>query len=267
MGSVSVEAVTLGLGAVLLATMIATLVARFAMSRSGAEPAHDLVLYQLAMLAGGPTRVSDTALSYLTWQGLVDVRESTDRLVRIGGPLSLPDLHPVEASILGSITAVGVKPAAAMAAGRQAARDHVAGLEGLTVSPGGVLVSGLAVLVGCGAVVVGAVWWLMATTSGTIGFVPLIALMALVYAAWWVTAGRPRTTASGEAVLERKRSRYDADLQVVAIGVTSLPMQKAMEVIALYGRDALTGGLSSLRKVITGTPPAPVMATTSSLTR
>lgn len=267
MGSVSVEAATLGLGAVLLATMAATLVARFAMSRSGAEPSQDLVLYQVAMLAGGPSRVSDTALSYLTWKGMVDVRESTDRLVRIAGPHSLPDLHPVEASILGTITAVGVKPAAAMAAGRQAARDHIAGLDGLTVSPGGVFASGLAVLVGCGLVVLGAVWWLLANPAGAIGFVPLIALMALVYAGWWVTAGRPRTTASGEAVLERKRSRYDADLEIVAIGVTSLPIQKAMEVIALYGRDALTGGLSSLRKVITGAPPAPVMVASSSLTR
>lgn len=251
----------------MLATVVVTLAVRFAISRAGHEARHELALYQLAMLAGGPKRVSDTALSYLTWVGMIDVRESTDRLVRITANTSVSDLHPVERAILGTITAVGVKPAAAVGAGRQAARDHVRGLDGLVVTPAGLFVSGLVVAIGCGSVLAGAVWWLMTHSSPTTGFVPLLALLAVVYAIWWLAVGRPRTTGTGAQHLERVRSRYDGDLEVVAIGVTSLPMPRAMEIIALYGRDALTGGLSSLRKVITGNPAPPVMMASSSLGR
>lgn len=263
----TVEAATIGLGAVLLATMIVTLIARSLAARSGTGEDRDLALYQVAMLAGGPQRVSDTALSFLTWSGMMEVRESTDRLVRVVGIHTVPDIHPIEASILRATDATGVKAGAAMAAGRAAARAHISGLEGLTVTPISFLASALTVGIGCGAVVTGAAWWVAASDSPTTGFVPLVALAALVYAGWWLSAGRPRVTAAGQGALDRIRSRYDDDLQIAAIGITSLPLEKAMNVIALYGRDALTGGLSGLRKVMTGNPAPPVLVAGSSLTR
>jgi len=266
-GSLSVEAATLGLGAVLLATMFVTLVARSLSTRVGADGHRELVLYQVAMLAGGPGRVSDTALSFLTWSGMVEVRESTDRLVRVVSMKTVSDIHPIEASILDAIDVAGVKPAAAMLAGRRAARQHVGGLDGLTVTPTSLLASGLTVAVGCGAVVAGGAWWVAASESATSGFIPLVMLIALVYAGWWVASGRPRITAAGQATLDRFRARLDPDLQIAAIGVTSLPLEKAMSVIALYGRDALTGGLSGLRKVMTGNPAPSVMVVRSSLGR
>ncbi|HJR93735.1 MAG TPA: TIGR04222 domain-containing membrane protein [Acidimicrobiia bacterium] len=266
MGSVSVEAATLGLGAVLLATVIVTLAVRAFSVRNADTSTHDLALYQMAMLAGGAQRVCDTALSYLTWSGMIEVRESTDRLVRIVTAEKVSDIHPVEASILAALDATGVKPGAPLAAGRRSAHRHVGGLDGLTVTSSSLLVSGLVVTVGCAAVVLGAIAW-MASSPAPSGFVPLIAVFAVVYAGWWVTSGRPRITAAGHEVLDRVRSRLDPDLQIAAIGVTSLPLERAMPVIAMYGRDALTGGLSGLRKVMTGNPAPSVLVARSSLSR
>lgn len=265
MGSVSVEAATLGLGAVLAATMIVTLATRSFSVRSGSGVAGELALYQIAMLAGGPRRVSDTALSFLTWSGIVEVRESTDRLVRVVAKTPAADTHPVEISILNAIDVAGVKPGAAMAAGRRAAAHHVDGLDGLVVRPASVRISSLVVALGCGGVVAGAAWWIAATGSPTTGFVPLVALTALVYAGWWISSGRPRITALGVQTLDRLRAHLDPDLQIAAIGITSLPLERAMTVIAIYGRDALTGQLSALRKVMTGNPAPSVLVARSSL--
>lgn len=250
-----------------MATMFVTLAARSLATRGISADERDLVLYQVAMLAGGPGRVCDTALSFLIWSGIVEVRESTDRLARVVGKTKVPDIHPIEVSILGAIDATGVKPAAALVAGRRAARQQVGGLEGLTVTPGSLLATGLIVAVGCGVVVAGGAWWVAASDSAGSGFVPLVMLVAVVYAVWWATSGRPRLTAAGQAVLSAIRARHDQDLQVAAIGITSLPMERAMAVIALYGRDALTGGLSGLHKVITGNPAPSVMVARSSLGR
>jgi uncharacterized protein (TIGR04222 family) len=264
---VSVEAATLGLGAVLAATMVVSLVMRSLSVRSGSAEAGELALYQIAMLAGGPQRVSDTALSYLTWSGIVEVRESTDRLVRVVAKTPAADIHPIETSILNAIDIAGVKPGAAMAAGRRAAARHVEGLDGLVVSPASLRISSLVVALGCGAVVGGTAWWIAATGSPTTGFVPLVALTALVYAGWWLSHGRPRITGVGAEALDRLRARLDPDLQIAAIGVTSLPLERAMTVIAVYGRDALTGQLSALRKVMTGNPAPSVLVARSSLGR
>lgn len=256
----------MGLAAVLAVTMALTLAARIWVVRSGIAPDVELSLYQVAMLAGGPSRVSDTALSYLTWAGMLEVRESTDRLVRLPGMKAIPDMHPVELSILAAVDPAGVRPEAAMGSGRQAARETVSGLSGLVVEPAVRTALDLVILAGCGAVVAGAVWWTAARDGSSAGFVPLLGLTAFVYAAWWFAVGRPRVSGAGLALLEQIREKYDSDLQVAAIGVTSLPVERAMHVIALYGRDALTGGLSGLRKVMTGNP-APARIARSSLVR
>lgn len=263
MGGLSLGAVTLGLGVILAATMAVSLLARLWITRADQAVETELSLYQVAMLAGGPRRVSDTALSYLAWSGIIEVRESTDRLVRIVGVNRVPDLHPVEASVLGTIDPAGVRPEAPMGAGRLAARSEVVGLEGLVVEPPSRLRLGALVLTGGAAVVAGAAWWAATADPVTTGFVPLLALSAVLYVIWWFVGGQPRLTGAGQATVEAIRSRFDPDLEVAAIGVTSLPVERAMGVIALYGRDALTGGLSGLRKVITGNP-APGLSTARS---
>lgn len=266
MGGLSLGTATLGLGVVLVATIVATLAARSTLTRPGDSPGVDLTLYQIALLAGGRSRVSDTALSYLTWSGLIEVRESTDRLVRLVGADSVPDLHPVEMSVLNAIDAAGVRPESAMAAGRYRAGEEIGGLDGLVVPHAWQTWLGAITMIGCGAVLVATLIWLTSMETTGSGFLPLLALTAAVYAVWWFVGGRPRLTGTGHALLEEIRARFDSDLQIAAIGVTSLPLTRAMHVIALYGRDALTGGLSGLRKVMTGSP-SPTLAMRSSLSR
>lgn len=263
MGGLSLDTATLGLGVMLAVSMAVTLFARIWLTRPDAPRSDDLALYQLALLAGGPRRVSDTALSYLTWSGMIEVRESTDRLVRVVGVNTVPDLHPVELAVLGAIDPAGVRPEAAMGAGRLAAQREVVGLDGLVVGPRTRLALGVLALAGCGSVVLGSAWWAVSADPVTTGFVPLLALIAILYSAWWFSTGLPRLTGAGQATLDAIRPGYDQDLQVAAIGVTSLPARRAMHVIALYGRDALTGGLSALRKVVSGSPAPPVAARSS----
>lgn len=240
---------------VLAATMIVALVARWwLVAGSSGGWGGDLRLYEKALLSGGVSRVSDTALAYLVWTGMIEVRESTQRLVRIVGPGALPDLHPVEAAVLGAVDPVGVRPDLAMATGREAGRSHVHLPPDHLVPDRARTIVDAVVLAGAFGVVAGAVWWLVAGESSGTGFVPLLALTALLVAVWWVVVGRPRLTAHGGEVLESLRRGYDDDLAVAAIGVTSLPMDRALTIIALYGRDALTGGLSGLRTILTGSP-------------
>lgn len=251
----------------LLASVVAiSLLGRRWLTRTPPVPvAGELSLYQVALLAGGPARAADTALAYLAWSGMIEVREAADRLARPPGVLATPDLHPVELSVLEAVDPLGVRPEAAMAVGRRAARQSVGGLDGLVVGPIGRAVD-LAVVGGCALVGGWAGWRGLISPSGEPGTVALVALLALFYAGWWMTAGRPRLTRAGQAALESVRGRYDHDLALAAVGVTSLPLDRAMPVIALYGRDALTGGLSGLRKVMTGNP-APVLLARSSLVR
>ncbi|HSJ33586.1 MAG TPA: TIGR04222 domain-containing membrane protein [Acidimicrobiia bacterium] len=260
------EAEFLGSLAVLALCMAVTLAARIWFTRPAAAPGTDLSLYQVAMLAGGAARVSDTALAYLTWSGMIEIRESTDRLVRIPGMRTVPDLHPVESSILAAVDASGVRPEAAMGAGRQAAREAVALPADLGVAPKLLLALDLMAVGGSGLVASWVAWWTLSRDGAATGFVPLIGVLAVLYSAWWMFSGRPRITGAGAAGLESIRRQYDSDLALAAVGVTSLPAERAMHVIALYGRDALTGGLSGLRKVMTGNP-APVLTVKSSLVR
>ncbi|CAN5768096.1 hypothetical protein BH23ACT5_BH23ACT5_02470 [soil metagenome] len=264
MGGWSAEVATLGLGVVLLATIVASLVLRAATTTGGHPVGRHLTLYELALLAGGPGRVSDTALAYLALSGAIEVRESTDRLVRVVRPETVPNIHPVEELVLAAIDPVGVRPEAAMGAGRHAARRHVDPLDGLVVDPRHRVLGNLIVVVGCGVAGLGAAWWIATTEAPSTGFVPLVALVAVVFAGWWGFGGHPRISGTGRATLEVSRAMYDDDLQIAAIGVTSLPAERAMHVIALYGRDVFTGGLSGLRKVMTGNP-APSLVVRSSL--
>lgn len=262
MGGLPLGSVTLGMVATIAVTMLVTLAGRLWLTGRGSPPTDSLTLYQVAMLAGGPGRVSDTALSYLVWSGMLEVRDITDRLVRVVGINTVADLHPVELAVLGAVDPNGVRPEAAMGAGRMAARDHVEGLAGLAVgSREGRWLDGIA-LVGSGSVVGSGLWWLAAEDRTQIGFVPLMVLLAILYGIWWFASGRPRRTRAGDEVLEAMRRHYDEDLEIAAVGVTSLSLERAMHIIALYGRDALTGGLSGLRKVMTGNPsPVPVRST------
>lgn len=239
-------------------TMLVTLAGRLWLTGRGSLPGAQLTLYQVAMLAGGPGRVSDTALSFLVWSGMLEVRDITDRLVRVVGVNTVPDLNPVEVAVLGAVDPNGVRPEAAMGAGRMAARQNVGGLGGLVVDPSRGRWIDLAALLGSGAVAGAGLWWLAAADRAQTGWVPLLVLVALLYGGWWFAWGRPRRTRSGNETLEEMRHRYDGDLEIAAVGVTSLSLERGMHIIALYGRDALTGGLSGLRKVMTGNP-SPVL--------
>ena len=255
----SLQAATLGLGALLAATMIAALLlSRSLRGAPGRVSPGELTLYQVAMLAGGASRVCDTALGYLTYAGYIEVRESTDRLVLRANARTADALHRVEIAILAALDPVGVRPEAAMGAGRKAAREFVHVPDSLVRSPGRMALADLVVLGGSSAAVVAAAWWVLASEVVTTGFVPLLAGLGVVLAAWWIWVGRPRLSRNGKEILEYLRQGFDSDLTVASIGVTSLPIERAMRIIALYGRDALTGGLSGLRKVMTGNPsPVP----------
>lgn len=248
----------MGMAAALAATMLASLAGRIWLTVRGAAPPGELTLYQVAMLAGGPVRASDTALSYLTWLGMLEAREISNRLVRVVVN-SVPDLHPIELAVLGAVDPAGVRPEAAMGAGRLAAGRHVRGLAGLLVDPTQRRLIDLTVSVGCGGVAGAGMWWLAGREGTPAGFVLLLVLVAFLYGGWWFSFGRPRRTRQGDELVEDLRRSFDEDLEIAAIGVTSLPLERAIHIIALFGRDALTGGLSGLRKVMTGNPsPAPV---------
>lgn len=242
------------LGGVLAAAVVAGAAARSRVvsSQRVAIAPHELSFYEAALLAGGRRRVADTALAYLVWAGVIEVRERTMRLVLRAPPRSQHPLAPVEEALLSSITMEGVAPALPMARAREAAGWVEHELVGLVVparARAGVL--GVMIVPAVLAAVVAAVWMLGEAVAGRdLGFVPVIpAIAAAVALVAWID--RPLVTREGERVLEELGRQFsDQDLEVAVSGVTSVPIERGLYLVALYGRRAMTGGLSGLRKLL-----------------
>jgi uncharacterized protein (TIGR04222 family) len=241
---------TVVLLAVIAAGVVASMVHAAAL-RAGAatSPAPDLSFYQVAYLAGGRKRVALVAFAYLFWSGLLEIRDGSRTVALLKQPPGDIDLAPVEEAILArvpmeGISTVPVQGAAEVAAGWVADEmpdlvtpPRVAWqLAALAIVPALLaLAASLALIVSLDG----------GESPGLLATVPFVAL-AVVIVAW---AARPGVTRQGRAVLAEAADRYEADLEIASVGVTSLPVERGMYIVALYGRNALTGGLLSLRRV------------------
>jgi uncharacterized protein (TIGR04222 family) len=244
-------AIVVALLAVIAAAVVAALVLqRRAESTQPSLMDRDLTFYQVAYLAGGARRVAETALSYLIWAGLVDVREGARTVALRGAPSKDAELAPVERALVATIPAHGGSPTYALGAAREAARFVEDGLGGLIVP------SKLATLVAVTAVapsllagtIAIAVMVALRSRGAPLGFMPVVPVLGLVVALV-ISVGRSRLTTSGRAALTHLLDLYDSDLNVAAAGVTSLPIERGLYLVALYGRPAMTGGLSGLRRI------------------
>lgn len=253
MAGLEPDAVLTWAGLAIVAAMAAFLATRILALRSAGPTTADPTFYQAALLAGGPRRVVETALGFLVWSGVIEVRENTGQLVLRAAPPAGARLEPVERALVNSVTMEGAPASFPLSAAAMAARDVERDMGDLLLSPRLTAVVRFVTLVilGVTAVVVG--WWTEARLSAgsPVGWVPVAAVVALGLG-MWVAVSRPPVTAAGRDVLERLRRRHDPDLEIAAIGVTSLPLERAMYVVALYGREALTGGLLSLRRILVG---------------
>lgn len=207
--------------------------------------------YQVAYLAGGRRRVAETALGYLILLGVVEVREQTRRLVLRTPPRPDDPLQPVELALVNSIPMDGIGPALPLAAARDGARRVEPTMGGLCIPPATAvalraLTATLSLVVALGV----AVWSVGRLTSGLgMGWAPLLVPLAVGLGVWGGSA-RPIRTTVGRRLLAEMRRRHDPDLGMAAIGVTSLPAERAMYIVALYGRQMLTGGLLGLRNLL-----------------
>ena len=218
--------------------------------RSGSAPATaaDVSFYQVAYLAGGRKRVALVAMAYLYWSGLLEIRDGSKTIALLTQPPADVDLTPVEEAILArvpmeGISTVPVQGAAQVAAGWVA--DEMPGL----VTPPRVAwqLAALAIVPSLFALVASLVLLLArdGEPPGLLAVVPFVAFV-VVMVAW---AARPGVTRQGRAILAEAADRYEDDLAIASVGVTSLPLERGMYIVALYGRNALTGGLLSLRRV------------------
>ncbi|GEM_PF-3416637 len=240
-------------GLAIVVAMATFLGARVFALRSSPPFPGEPTFYQAALMAGGRRRVVETALGFLVWAGVLEVRERTGCLVLRALPPPGARLEPVERALVNSVTAEGTPLSMPLAAASLAAAEMERRMEGLMPPPWLTAVVRFTTLVVLGVTVVVAGWWMEQRLAAglDIGLVPLVALAGFGMG-WWVLVAPSPVTGTGRASLERLRRRHDPDLEIASIGVTSLPLERAMYVVALYGRDALTGGLGSLRRVLVG---------------
>ncbi len=213
----------------------------------------DPTFYQAALMAGGRRRVVETALGFLVWSGVIEVRERTASLVLRALPPADAHLEPVERALIGSVRPEGSSLSMPLSAASLAVSELERRMDGLMLPPWLTATVRFVTLLILGVTVVISGWWMEQRLADglTVGLVPMVVLAGFG-AGWWVLVAPPAVTGTGRASLERLRRRYDPDLEIASIGVTSLPVERAMYVVALYGRDALTGGLGSLRRVLVG---------------
>lgn len=240
------------LAAVLIGVVVVAVVWRSRLMHRGpatAEPS----FYQIAYLAGGPRRVAETALAYLVWAGVIEVRERTRKLVLLAVPRRDQPLEPVERAIVSLVETQGSGVTLPMAAATDAGAAVADEMPGLAVSPAdwrrilGAVAAG-----GLGIVAVVAVWtWARLSADRSLGLVPAVGLAALAVVLVTMT-DRPYATLAGDEAVARMREQLDTDLEVAVGGVTSVPIERAMYLVALYGRPVMTGGLSPVRQVLTG---------------
>jgi uncharacterized protein (TIGR04222 family) len=88
-----------------------------------------------------------------------------------------------------------------------------------------------------------------AASDINVGFLPVVAVVAVIVVLTALPRG-VRLTDAGRAVLGAERERFDPDLPIARVGVTSLPIESGLYIVALYGSDAMTGELSPLRRIL-----------------
>jgi uncharacterized protein (TIGR04222 family) len=238
---------------VLLAVIVAGLVGAGVVQRRSEHAVadftdRDLTFYQVAYLAGGPKRVAETALAYLTWAGLIEVREGARAIAARGAHRRQADFAPVERALLATTPPEGGSPAYALGAAREAAAWVEGELAGLVI-PRRVAATIAAIAI-IPAMIAGvlAVALIVVLGGDGIGFLPVVPVLS-VFVALAASVTRTPLTALGKAAVSRLSDLYDEDLRVAAAGVTSLPIERGLYLVALYGRPAMTGGLAALRRV------------------
>jgi uncharacterized protein (TIGR04222 family) len=247
------DAIFLMLGLALLATIVGALLARYRAENRGAGSKEELSAYQVAFLAGGRRRVAETALAYLNWAGVIDARENTKSLVLKAPPAKDVLLLEVEKALVGSIAPSGTPPTMPLASAKEGARQVEASMRGLVIVESRRLALTLLAVLPSGVIAgLGLAWSTRRVGLGlTVGFAPLIPVIAVIFDIWSL-AVPPFLTARGRAVLEKTRIKHDEHLKLAQFGVTSLPVDQGMYLVALYGRDAMTGGLIPLQNVLRG---------------
>jgi uncharacterized protein (TIGR04222 family) len=235
------------LGLMVLGVAISS-VANHRAVRTGTRPVERVTFYQLAHLAGGRARVAEVAAAYLVWAGLVEARVNARTLALRAAPAADVELAPVERALIATIPPEGGRVAIPMSAARDAARWVEGNLVGLVVAGRQSWMVALpAIVTAVAAAVISAGVWLAAETA--VGFLPVVSVVAVVVILTALPRG-VRLTNAGREVLDVERERFDPDLPIAHVGVTSLPIESGLYIVALYGNDAMTGELSPLRRIL-----------------
>ncbi len=235
----------------LLVTIVVIAAMRLAAVRNEVDEVAELNLDATALLAGGPERVAEMALAGMVMAGTIEARETVKLLVSKNPYQPRADEHPIDHVLLATIPMEGTLPGPVVRAAADVARPWEEALAGLVVPPRQqrllILIPAMAALV---LALIG-VWWVSARTVAgrTTGLVPLMPMAATAVLAW-VVFDRPRLTRAGRARLAAIRRSTDHLLSLAATGVTSLPAEDALRMVALYGREAMTGSLLPLRRVL-----------------
>ncbi len=204
--------------------------------------------YQLAHLAGGRARVAEVAAAYLVWAGLVEARVNARTLALRSAPSEKVELAPVERALIATIPAEGGRASLPMSAAREAARSLEANLSGLVIGTRQSWLAALPALVSAVVAAVVSVGVSMASDVN-VGFLPVVPVVSVIVILTALPRGL-RLTDAGRELLDAERERFDPDLPIARAGVTSLPIESGLYIVALYGSDAMTGELSPLRRVI-----------------
>lgn len=238
-------------GAILAAGLVVAMVVRTRLLDGDASPRTELTFYQVAYLAGGPARVADTALAFLVWSGLVEIRDRTGMLALRSEPRQDAHLTPVEAVIVSNLSLEGGRPDLAMTAARYAARHLDEELEGLVTSRRSRRMWLMAMLAPAALVAAGTCGWMIArlAVGADVALVPAVTLAAVAMALV-AFLDQPWLSRSGRRALGRQRDAVEEWMESASVGVTSLPVEDAMYVVALFGREAMNGGLAPVRRVL-----------------
>lgn len=236
------------LGVMALGVVVSAVLQRMAV-KTRVDAVDGLGFYQAAYLAGGPRRVAEAGFAYLVWAGLIEVRTNTKSVALRALPGPGVELRPVEVALIATVPPEGGGLSMSLGAAEAASDWLLEELDGLVVSPRRRLLAaapalGTATLTG----VVGAVVALSAESA--VGLLPLVPLTALVVVLASVRFGRPLLTVAGKRSIDALRERYDSRLADAKRAVTGLPIEAGLYIVALYGREAMTGDLTPLARVL-----------------
>lgn len=229
----------------------ASSVMHHSLSTGSPSPSERPSFYRIAYMAGGRARVAEVAVAYLAWAGLVEARFNTGVLALRSAPSSEVELTPVERALLAMIPPHGAKPTMAMSAARGAAGWVEAELTGLVIPTRRAWIAAAPALVTAVISMVVSLGVLFGVQGAAWDFLPVVSLVALIVGLIAVPRG-VKLTSAGREVLDAERERFDPDLRLAEMGVTSLPIESGLYIVALYGRESMTGELAPLARVLAG---------------